>query len=599
MKGNFSEHELHMMHERLIETIRSKAQRGEFRVPLPPGLIWDDLDRIQKSPDEQVQAVIDLVFKRFLELGTVNQSAAFLFEVGIELPVRSGKGGKLEWKPASYQRVHRVLTNPFLAGAYVYGRRQVEEFLDASNLPAKRMRERDQKEWRVFIKDHHEGYISWETFEKIQKQIEANCRCPKNPGAPREGPALLQGLVLCGRCGRNMKLRYGKGGRIFRYECRARRDRYGGQLCQGFGAKKLERAVEELVVRALEPLGVESMIRAADLHAEAHDGQKKHWQQRIERAEYEAEAARRSYAAVDPTNRLVARELESRFEEALRRVEATRSEAEARIRDLGSPLSEEDRARLRKYAKDLPLLWNEPTTRPQDKKRILRCLIRHVVLTSSEGSETLRVKVHWSGGEVSEVAVPRGKSGVTDNATNPEVIELVRDLAKEFSDEQIARILHRKHIRTATGLPFNLRRVMALRRTHTIPRGPKVPVRGDDVYTAEQAAEIFRVSRSTIIRWVEDGLLRGSQRTPAAPWRIQATEEDKDRLMAADAPEDWLTLKAAAIALRVSQQAVLQRLKAGKLQGIRVRVGRRSGWRIRIPESTYDNQLRVFAIESE
>lgn len=592
MKATMSEYELHLIHQRLVEAMRAKAKRGEFQILLPPGLMWDERGRIRKSPDAQVATAIELVFQRFLELGTINQTFASLADDEIELPVRAGPKGRIEWRPASYQRVQRIVTNPSFGGAYVYGRRQIEETLDTSNQPVKRTRAKGQSDWHVLIKDHHEGYVSWETFEKIQKQIQANRRCPTGVGAPREGPALLQGLVMCGRCGRHMKLRYYMGGREFRYDCRKGRDNLGGEPCYGFGGKRIERAVEKLVLQALEPVGLEAMIRAVALHAETYEAQRRHWEQKLERARYEVDLARRQYEAVDPANRLVAHELEKRFEESLRALEAMKAETEAHVSQLDAPLCREDEAQLIGYAQDLPALWNAPTTRQQDRKRLVRCLIRHVVLTATEEGERLKAEIHWSGGEVTKLEFPRVTRART--ATTSEVIELVRDLAQEFSDGQIARILQRRGIRTATGLPFNTHRLFMLRRNYDIQPGPKVPKKGDNVYTAEEAAEIFHVSRPTIIRWVEDGLLQGTQRSQHAPWRIRVTEEDRRRLTAADAPQDWLTLKAAAGALGVSQQTVLQRLKVGKLKGVRIRVGRRSAWRIQVPEGTYDRQLSLF-----
>lgn len=594
MKGTMSEAELHIMKQRMVEAMLGKARRGEFHLRVPCAFLWDEAGRLRKNPDEQVASVTALVFERFLELGTVNQTQASLAEEGILLPIQHGKRSKIVWKPPSYDRVYHVLTNPVYAGAYAYGRRQTEEILDSSNRPAKRQREKEQQDWHSLIKDHHEGYVSWETFEKIQHRIALNRRAPQGPGAPREGRALLQGLILCGKCGRRMKLAYGKKGHLVRYVCVRRRQELGISPCQSFGAIRLEKKVEDLVLKALEPLGIEAMIQAASLHGETNAAQRAHWEQRVERAQYEVEVARRQYDAVDPTNRLVARELERRFEESLKSLDATKAQAQARIRDLDHALTREEEERLRRYAGDLPLLWQASTTRPQDKKRIVQCLIQNVVLTPTNDGEDLKAEVHWRGGEITALEVPKGKSGVNGYATAPEVVELVKNLAQEYSDDQIARILHRKHIRTAKGLPFNTRRIIDFRSLHGIPRCPGVLHQGENVYTAEQAAEIFAVSRPTITRWLEEGLLRGSQLTGNAPWRILVTEEDRKRLLASDAPRDWLPLKGAAHALRVSQQTVLQRLKAGKLEGVRVRVGRRSGWRIRIPETSCYKQKTLF-----
>lgn len=205
----------------------------------------------------------------------------------------------------------------------------------------------------------------------------------------------------------------------------------------------------------------------------------------------------------------------------------------------------------------------------------------------------VKAQVYWKGGEVTMIEVPRGKSGVHRYVSDPEMIELIRLLAREFSDQQIARILHRKGLRTPKGLPFATHHVSNLRNSHSIAKGPRVPVRGKDVYSAEQAAELFGVTRSTVIRWVEVGLLPGSQLTYGAPWRIQVTEQDMRKLKPTEVGEEWLTLKKAATVLGVSQQTVLQKLKSGQLEGVRVRTGRRSAWRIHVLTDTYSKQLNL------
>jgi len=348
------------------------------------------------------------------------------------------------------------------------------------------------------------------------------------------------------------------------------------------------------VLKAVEPLGLESMIQAAQAHADAAEAERRYWHQRVERAEYEVGLARRQYDAIDPENRLVARELERRFEKALQDLEAVRRDADAHIEQLPDALSPKEETRLMELARDLPRLWRAPTTRPQDRTRVVRCLIDHVVVTVPEEGAHVKAEVHWYGGEVSTLEIPRGRSGKHRHVAEPELIELVRRLAREFSDVQVAYILHRKRIQTPKGLPYTANRVANLRKTHGIAPGPRVPRSGDDIYTAQQAGERLGVDRSTVIRFVEAGLLRGAQVTPGAPWRIEVSEDDVRRLTTADTPKGWLTLKAAAAALGVSQQTVLQRLKAGQLEGMRVQTGRRTAWRIRLLSTTYDDQPTLF-----
>jgi DNA invertase Pin-like site-specific DNA recombinase len=594
LKGTMSEAELHLMKQRLVEAMRSKAARGEFRFRLPAGYEWDEAGRMVKDPDDQVRSTVELVFARFGELGTIHAVQAALAEEGASVPVRAGRGGTLRWAAPPYAWLHRVLTNPLYAGAYVYGKRQVEERLDAAQQPIKRMRRRSREQWPVLIRDHHEGYIGWETFERNQRQIVSDRRGGSGLGAPRAGESLLQGLVLCGRCGRRMKVAYNSRQRHLRYRCVSGRQQTGAPVCQSLGGGWLERAVEQVLLEALQPLGVEAMLEATAAHVQASEAEQARWRQQVERARYECELSRRQYEAVDPANRLVARELERRWEAALAALETVETQADARGRTLEQPLTAPQRPRLERYARDLPRLWRADTTRTEDRKRIARCLIEMVVVMAQSGGAYMEAVVHWKGGETTRIEVPRGRSGVHRYATEPQLVELVAELAREFSDEQIARILSRKRLQTSKGLPFTARRVTSLRATHDIAGTSKAKLQPQDVVTAEQAGAMLGVNHTTVVRWVESGLLQGTQATPGAPWRVQVTEQDRRRLTAADAPQGWLSLKAAAQALDVSQQTIVQRLKSGQLDGVRVRVGRRSGWRIRVPSTSCDRGPTLF-----
>jgi len=595
LKGTMSEAELHLMKQRLVEAVRAKARRGELRHRLPAGYDWDETGRIQKTPDEQVRSTIAQVFARFDELGSVHRVHCALIEQGLEVPVRAGRGPALRWALPSEGYVSRLLKSPLYAGAYAWGRRQVEERLDAQQRPVKRMRRCEPEGWHALIKEHHEGYISWEHFERNQRAIESNWRAgAARPGAAREGASLLQGLVLCGRCGRSMKVNYYHRKGTIRYVCWNAHRQTGAALCQSFGAARLERAFEALVLEALQPAGMQAMAQASLIHTEARQRERAHAEQRLERSRYEVDLARRQYDAVDPANRLVARELERRWERSLEECSRIETEAAARLQMLQEPLSAEERAQLEQFGRDLPSLWNCSGTGVQDKKRIVRCLIENVVVTVRE-AQTLEARVHWAGGEVSTLEVPKGRSGVHRYVTDPEVVALVRVLAAEFADDQIARILHRKRLKTSKGLPFNAQRVTNIRSRYDIPGHTRANLGGEQhVYTVEQAAQLLRVSRRTLDKWIATGLLRARQLTQGAPWQVQVSEADRRRLGATEAPQGWLTLKGAASALGVSQQTVLNKLKSGELNGVRVRAGARSAWRIEVDSTSYDNQASLF-----
>jgi len=375
-------------------------------------------------------------------------------------------------------------------------------------------------------------------------------------------------------------------GRLIRYQCLSKRSQLGAPVCQSLDAVRVERAVERLVLDVLEPVGVEAMIEASSACVRAGEEEHRYLKQKVERVRYEVDLARGQYDAVDPANRLVARELERRWEKVLLELDAVEAETEECLKALERPLTEEDKHRLCHYGQDLPSLWWAATTRPKERKRIIRCLIENVVVSSP--GDGLKAKVHWRRGKVSTVEVKRARSGIHCYVTEQEVVDLVRELAKEFSDVEIARILHGKGLKTSKGNPFNRIRIACLHRTYEIEKGPSLAKGGDDIYSVQQAAVVLGVCYSTVIRWVEAGLLRGAQKTKGASWRVQLTEEDRKRLMTADAPSDWLTLKAAASRLGVSQQTVLQRLKDRKLKAVRVPTGRKVMWRIRLTAASYD-----------
>ncbi len=245
----------------------------------------------------------------------------------------------------------------------------------------------------------------------------------------------------------------------------------------------------------------------------------------------------------------------------------------------------------------LPRLWEAPTTRPQDRKRIVRLLIEHIVAIRADDGKTLDVRVHWSGGAVNDLQVATLRRGETRDVAPEELLTLLRQLAAEFSDSQIAGILNRRGLRTPKGLTFTTHRVAVTRHNHGIETGPAIPRTGEDIHSARKAAELLRVNQTTVIRWVETGLLKGAQFTKAAPWRIRVSADDIERLMPSENPDGWLSLKKAARVLGMSQQGVLQQLNRGALDGVRVRRGRRTSWRIRVPATTYDQQSTLIGLD--
>jgi excisionase family DNA binding protein len=594
LKGTISELEWHTIRKRLRDAAMNKARRGELEIILPAGYEWQIGGGIVLSPDRQVTDVLRLVFDKFDELGSSRQVALWLREQDIKLPRRqmNQPKGPLRWIEATKDAVYDVLTHPIYAGAYVYGRRRTLRQIDADGNVRKRSVGLRRDEWSVLIRDHHPGLIDWQRYEQIEKRMMENRTYHGQPGPVREGAALLQGLVYCGSCGRRMAVAYNGNGRRFgQFICRRDWENRGSRyFCQTLGGRRIETAVVELFLDAVEPAGVEVALHALESIQHEQEQLAHHWRQRIERAEYEAELARGRYEAVDVANRLVSVELERRWNEALASALRVRREAEEHLRRVLHELSDFERQRILRMSQDVHRIWTAPTTTPRDRKRLLRSVLERVVLTAEE--HTVKVSVEWKGGQVSKLEVERKRRGEPTYVTDKEVVELVRKLAVEggLDDTQIARVLIKRNMRTATGLTFTKLRVQSVRSQYQIPRA--TGHRGDEPsLTAEQAAAELGVSDHTIHAWLRDGLLRGEQLMPGAPWRIVLDDDTRRRLAGENAPTGWVGFEQAARRLGVSKQTVSNWVKSGKLQAVRVARGRRKGWRICVESTGSEKQL--------
>ena len=593
LKGTISELEWHTIRKRMHDAAVHKARRGELRVVLPTGLDWQGVDGVQVTADQQVVDALRTVFDKFDELGSARQVALWVLHQGMKLP-RRGKDGVIRWIEPNSHTVYQILIHPSYAGAYVYGRRRTVRRIEADGSVRSQSRVVARSDWMVLIRDHHQGLISWERFEQIQKQLMANTTKAgmNEPGPAREGTALLQGLAYCGRCGRRMTVAYGGNGQRLQFVCRSQWNKRGTDFfCQVVGGRKIEETVVRLFLNAVEPASVEVALCALDGLRQEHERAAGHWNQRIEHAEYEAEHARGRYQAVDATNRLVATELERRWNDALAIVANVRQEAQERLKQFRQ-LSELERQRVRSMAQDVPRIWTAASTSPRDKKRLLRAAIERVVITS--GEREIGIAVEWKGGEVIQEQFARRRRGDPTRATDADLLQLVRRLAAEkLDDTQIARVLSRRGLRTATGLTFTKLRVQSIRACHHILSGATRPASDEPLYTAEKAARELGVSSQTIHQWLRAGLIRGQQPMAGAPWRIVLDDETRRKLAGADAPEGWVGLDQAARRLGVSKQTVATWVKTGKLNAVRVASGRRTAWRICVNSTGLEKQTSL------
>jgi DNA invertase Pin-like site-specific DNA recombinase/predicted DNA-binding transcriptional regulator AlpA len=593
LKGTMSEAELHLMRSRLTEGLRHKAARGELKQNLPVGLDYDQDGTVIITRNEAVAEAIATVYRRFDELGSARAVLVSLRGDGLLLPRRaSGSGsGRITWAPASYPAVHDFLTNPAYAGAFVFGRTRTEKRVDAAGKVITRVRELPRDQWAVLICDHHPGYISWERYEANTARLRANWRPPRGEGGgpPREGRALLQGLLRCGRCGRIMQTGYsGPAGASPRYVCARAKQLYAGErTCQSIGGIRLEQVILAELFKVLEPASLEATAKALAEAGQHYRQNLAAFELAVERARYEADRARRQYDQVEPENRLVARTLEQGWEDKLAAVRQAEHDLSVQQARRPVSLTSEELAWITSAGADIAAVFHAPTTTHAERKQLLRAVICEVVITVSASTRVADLKIIWQGRATTDVSTPMNKVGRLARVTGEDVIQLVTRLAGRYDDETIAAILGKQRRRTATGLPWTRARVAALRGQHHIPACPRpaanVTPAGQDavVVTITRAEQMLGISRVTLYRWLRDGFITGEQMTPGAPWQIRIDQALRDKIRP-EVPDGWLPLDQAARALGIARQTVLHKVQRGELAAVHVNRGRRKGLRIQV-----------------
>ncbi len=584
LKGTMSEAELHLIRARLDGGLRNKAQRGELRLALPVGLDRDEDDRIVLCADEEVRHAIERVFMLWRQLGSARQVMMELIADGQKLPRRTVGQRRIRWARPSYGAVHDFLTNPAYAGTFAFGKTRQEKRIGADGEIRIKTVELPVDEWSVCLPEHHPGYVSWDDYLVTRARLRANVR-PRGEGggAAGHGNALLQGLIRCGRCGRRMQVAYsGTTGNVPRYLCSAGHVIHAtGRICGSLGGTRLDAAVADAFLDAVTPAAVAATAGAIGELTDQHEARVSGQRLALERAQFEADRARRQFDACEPEHRLVARTLERGLETALGAVEREQRSLAALDRARPAPLSDAERESLAQVARNLPRLWNAKTTTQRDRKELLRALISEVVVTIDRDEHRADVEVFWEGGARTELQVRLNRTGPSQRQLDEDTIALIGRLAVHHPDEQIAAILNRQGRRTGTGLPFTRARVQGARFRARIPAAPP-PDPASDLVTIQDAAAQLGVSSFTIRRWLKDGLLPGEQTTPNAPWRIRLTAEIRARFVP-DVPDGFVPLAEAAKRLGVARQTVLHQVQRGERRAIHVTQGRRSGLRIEVP----------------
>jgi len=590
LKGTMSEAELHVLRARLQGGIRNKAERGELRKALPVGLVWGEEEgETLLDPDEAIRGAIGTIFDRFAELGSVRQVWLWMRREGLRFPMRRFAHGEIEWIVPTYHQIHSVLESPVYAGAYAFGKTRRERYVDEHGHARQRMRRLPQAEWGVLIWDHHPGYIDKATFEANRERIARNTRprAHQAGGAVREGQALLQGIAVCARCGRKLKVHYQgrRGHQSPAYHCPSSILVEGrGSWCLRVGGGQIDQAVAAALLAALTPAGVKAALTAAEALEQDHDAALGQWRLQLERAKYQAERAERRYRRVEPEHRLVARGLERDWEKALGVL--AQAEAELTLREQQRPktLTEQERQQLLALGADLGRVWAAPSTTDRDRKQLIRCLIEEVILDVDRDNDRASVTIRWKGGAITELGVPLPRHQPTIR-TDEDTIELLKRLATHYDDATIAGILNRQGRRSARGERFTQIIVASLRGHRKIPAytPPAEPPDGE-LLPVGKAADQLGVAASTIFRWLQAGFIAGEQDTPGAPWRIRVNDQLR-AVFVEDAPAGYVPIVDAMRALGVSRQTVLQRVKRGELKALHVRNGRRKGLRILAPQA--------------
>lgn len=534
LKGTMSEFELTLIRKRLVDAAVAKARRGELRIGVPVGYIWSRDGGLIMDPDRRIQEAIRTIFRLFERLGSATQVLLHLRREGLLFP-RPADGtsmSALAWRAPAYRNVITVLRNPFYAGAYAYGKSKVQTNLVEGSLRKIYGRARPMEDWTVLVRDHHEAYVSWESFESTRERLSRNSYCQRAGGAKssRGGQALMAGLLRCRRCGRMLNVAYTGHYAKPRYVCRRGRQMHGIEPCIAFGARRADLAIGAEILLVVEPLAIEAAVMAEREAVAQLDERTRALELERQQADYEAKLAARRYEKVDPDNRLVAAELEGRWNSAMNRLRECEAKVLANSTPcIGAPI---DRVSLLDLAKDLDAVWKSPSADMRTKQRLVRTLIEEIIVDVDDEKREIILVIHWRGGQHSELRVRKPQAGEHTMRNPPEVHDVIRQMGTRWSDEHIAASLNRMGAATPFGHTWNAKRVGEYRRTKDIP-GYESAVKDGKCLTMVEAAGKAGVSCHAIRKLIRDGILPAKQYVFDAPWQILAADLERPEVEAA------------------------------------------------------------------
>ncbi len=509
LKGTMSEAELHVLRARLRGGILNKARRGELETRLPVGFVYDGHGQCRLDPDARIQESIRQLFRTFRRTGSATSTVKAFRKQGLKFPRRIFSGprkGDVLWTALGHSRVLWVLHHPRYTGAFCFGRSRQRKHPDGRH----RFERLEPQEWIALIRDAHEGYISWEDFEYNVQRLRDNTTVfasDREKGVPREGPALLQGLAICGVCGQRMTIRYHQRGprRIPDYVCQREGIQNGERICQQVHGEALDRAISTLLIQQVTPLTLEVALAVqTEIETRSEEGDRLR-RQEVERARYQTDLARRRFMQVDPDNRLVADSLEAEWNETLRALADAQERYEKQRQADRAGLNEQQRASIMALARDFPRLWNDPRTPDRERKRMVRLLIADVTLLKGVN---LRAQVRFNGGATQTLHIPLPLRAWMVTQTPTAVVAEIDRLFDEHTAGEIAAVLNRNGVVSGAGHRFNRPMVAKIRKSYKLKtRIQRLRARG--LLTPKQIAKRLDVSYHTVKIWRRAGLLVG------------------------------------------------------------------------------------------